>query len=89
MTVTEAKNEVANRSTDSASLAANEFRKKVIITNTANAVKYIRFASATPTNTDHDIALGGYRTPDASFVLDNYTGPITADATTVTFVEFV
>tara|TARA_R100001463_G_scaffold132748_1_gene193631 strand:+ start:377 stop:646 length:270 start_codon:yes stop_codon:yes gene_type:complete len=89
MTVTEAKNEVSKRTTNSATLGANEYRKKVIITNLANAVKYIRFADATPSNTDHDIALGLYRTPGATFVLDNYTGPITADATSVTFVEFV
>ena len=87
MTATESKTVVRSRSTTSATLAASEFRKKLIITNTANSVRYIRLADATPSNTDHDIVLGVYRTPDATFVLDNYTGPVKADATTVTYVE--
>jgi predicted transglutaminase-like cysteine proteinase len=87
MTATEAKTVVTSRTTTSQTLAANEFRKKLIITNTAAAVKYIRLADATPSNTDHDIVLGVYQTPDATFVLDNYTGPVKADATTVTYVE--
>ena len=91
MTVTEAKNEVANRSTDSATLAANEFRKKVIITNTATSgVLHVKLTdTGSIGSSNHDFVLTAKETNGATMILDNYVGPLKASATTVTYVELV
>jgi predicted transglutaminase-like cysteine proteinase len=90
MTLTEAKTVVTNRDDNAALLPANEFRKKLIITNTAAAVKYIKLTGAGTVGagvSDHDFVLAVKETAGATFVLDNYTGPVKASAATVTYVE--
>lgn len=89
MTVTESKTIVIGRDDDSATLAANDRRKKLIITNTANSgVLYVKLSdTGTIAANNHDFVLTAKETNGATFVLDNYSGPVKASATTVTFVE--
>ena len=90
MTSTEAKTVVTNRDDNAQLLPANEFRKKLIITNTADALKYVKLTDTGDVSSavaEHDFVLAIRRTAGATFVLDNYTGPVKADAATVTYVE--
>jgi predicted transglutaminase-like cysteine proteinase len=90
MTATEAKTVVTNRDDNAELLPANEFRKKLIITNTAGAVKYIKLTDTGAVSAavaEHDFVLAIKETAGATFVLDNYTGAVKASAATVTYVE--
>ena len=91
MTSTEAKTVVTNRDDDAALLPANEFRKKLIITNTATSgVLYIKLTDTGTIGSgaaNHDFVLTAKETNGATFVLDNYVGPVKASAATVTYVE--
>jgi|TARA_R100000152_G_C6773863_1_gene201394 hypothetical protein len=87
MTVTEAKNVVVNRLTGTALLPEKEHRKKLIIQNThASNILYVKFVATGTVDSsvaNYDIQIPG----KANFVLDNYTGPVKAGATTVNYTE--
>ena len=88
MTYTEASTNVIGRSNDSATLDGNDRRKKLIVTNTGSGVLYVKLSSAgTIAANNHDFVLTAKETNGATIVLDNYTGPAKAGATTVNFVE--
>ena len=90
MTDTEASTNVIGRSNNSATLAGNDRRKKLIITNTASSgVLYVKLASQAGAvgSGDHDFVLTAKETNGATMVLDNYTGPVKASAATVNFVQ--
>ncbi len=88
MTYTEASTIVIGRDNDSATLDGNDRRKKLIITNAASGVLYVKLSdTGTIAANNHDFVLTAKETNGATIVLDNYTGPVKASATTVNFVE--
>ena len=90
MTYTEASTNVIGRSNDSATLDGNDRRKKLIVTNTTNgAVLFVKLSdhAGAVSVSDHDFVLTARQTNGATLVLNNYTGPVKASATTVNFVE--
>ena len=90
MTYTEASTNVIGRDNDSATLDGNDRRKKLFITNTTNgAVLFVKLSdqAATVGVSDHDFVLTARQTNGATIVIDNYTGPVKASATTVNYLE--
>ena len=88
MTYTEASTNVIGRDNDSATLDGNDRRKKLIITNAASGVLYVKLSdTGTIADDNHDFVLTAKETNGATIVLDNYTGPVKASATTVNYLE--
>ena len=68
---------------ETASLSADDRRKKLIITSQSGDV-YVNFSTTAATTSAFDIKL----TAGTSFTIDNYTGPCTANNANVRYVSF-
>ena len=76
-------NRAAAQSGDTATVLSDRQDRKCLVCTAVGGTMYVNFSTATPSASSFDIKL----TAGQSFKLENYVGPVTADANS-NLVEF-